>query len=179
LSFSTDDIIDILNETNEDWWEGRCNGRVGLFPSNHVEKVASHGFPAPSTHAPPALTGEKFTSHIPTPNYQPQYITPSPGPAYTPSPHSGQTPHVTNTAQATVVIHEQPKTSKPKRHLFHGGFGSSVRVPRNLSLSICNLVVSLLNPPWEVWGSVLVGIRCIPTLYFRSLHLQARQLVMG
>lgn len=128
LSFSPGDIIDVLNETNVDWWEGRFNGRVGLFPSNHVEKTTSFGFPSTSMKAPPALTGEKFSSHIQTPNYQPQYITPSPGPVYTPTPmpHPDQAPYVTNTAQATVVINEQPKPSKPKKHIFRSGFGSTL-----------------------------------------------------
>jgi len=48
-----------------------CNGRSGLFPSNHVEKTTSLGFLALSTKAPPTLTGEKFSSYIPTPDYQP------------------------------------------------------------------------------------------------------------
>lgn len=46
LSFSEGDIIEIVSETNADWWTGRVNGKEGLFPSNHVEKIAANS-PAP------------------------------------------------------------------------------------------------------------------------------------
>ncbi|KXN91660.1 Unconventional myosin-Ie [Leucoagaricus sp. SymC.cos] len=128
LSFSADDIIDVLSETNGDWWEGRCNGRVGLFPSNHVEKTDSPAIPAPSMDASAALTGEKFASHIPTPNYQPQYITPSPGPAYTPTPlpHPEKLVHMANPPPPTVVVNEQSPPNPSKKHKFHGNFGSTL-----------------------------------------------------
>jgi len=44
LSFSAGDMIEIIEETNPDWWTGKVNGRQALFPSSYVEKVAS---PAP------------------------------------------------------------------------------------------------------------------------------------
>ncbi|KAG6334110.1 hypothetical protein ID866_4972 [Astraeus odoratus] len=41
LSFAADDIIEIIEETNEDWWRGRVqgSGREALFPSNYVEVI--------------------------------------------------------------------------------------------------------------------------------------------
>ncbi|KDQ57039.1 hypothetical protein JAAARDRAFT_130934 [Jaapia argillacea MUCL 33604] len=39
LSFSVGEVIDVLDETNGDWWMGRARGKEGYFPSNHVEKV--------------------------------------------------------------------------------------------------------------------------------------------
>jgi len=147
LFFSPGDIIEVLKEINEDWWEGLCNGRSGLFPSNHVEKTTSLRFPVSSTKAPPALTGEKVSSHIPTPNYQPQYLTFSPGYAYTPTPvpHPDQVPHVPN--KASMIIDEQPMSSKRKRHFFHSGLRSIVckfrplsrsNVTFRLACSVCN-----------------------------------------
>ncbi|KAK7051022.1 hypothetical protein VNI00_005134 [Paramarasmius palmivorus] len=50
LSFSAGDIIEIIEETNGDWWMGRLNGKQALFPSSYVEKIQA---PAP-TAAPPA-----------------------------------------------------------------------------------------------------------------------------
>lgn len=41
LSFRPGDIIEVTEETNADWWTGRFNGKQGLFPSNHVEKIPS------------------------------------------------------------------------------------------------------------------------------------------
>jgi len=54
LSFNEGDIIEIVTETNADWWTGRCKGREGIFPSNHVEKL-----PAQSASSPPPQTTRK------------------------------------------------------------------------------------------------------------------------
>ncbi|XP_041262453.1 NADPH oxidase activator 1 isoform X6 [Onychostruthus taczanowskii] len=32
LEFSKGDVLDILSEVNEDWLEGQCNGKTGIFP---------------------------------------------------------------------------------------------------------------------------------------------------
>ncbi|KAM6316014.1 NADPH oxidase activator 1 [Podargus strigoides] len=32
LEFNKGDMLDILSEVNEDWLEGRCNGKTGIFP---------------------------------------------------------------------------------------------------------------------------------------------------
>ncbi|EPQ54313.1 SH3-domain-containing protein [Gloeophyllum trabeum ATCC 11539] len=73
LSFRKGDIIEIISETNPDWWTGRLNGRQGLLPANYVEKLDSTSSPAP----PPP-----FPSN--TPQYQPdpRQYTPSPAPGY-------------------------------------------------------------------------------------------------
>ncbi|THH14267.1 hypothetical protein EW146_g6041 [Bondarzewia mesenterica] len=52
LSFSEGDIIEIISETNADWWTGKVNGNEGLFPSNHVEKIS--GAPPTPTSTPPS-----------------------------------------------------------------------------------------------------------------------------
>ncbi|KAE9389313.1 hypothetical protein BT96DRAFT_1003354 [Gymnopus androsaceus JB14] len=63
LSFRPGDIIEIVQETNKDWWTGRHNGCEGLFPSNYVEKLppsttqssnqSSFLNRSPSRHNPP------------------------------------------------------------------------------------------------------------------------------
>ena len=53
LSFSAGEVIEIIDETNADWWTGRCRGRQGLFPSNHVEKIPSTSTPVASPLPPP------------------------------------------------------------------------------------------------------------------------------
>lgn len=45
LSFKTGDIVEIVEETNADWWTGRINGKEGLFPSNHVEILPAGAAP--------------------------------------------------------------------------------------------------------------------------------------
>lgn len=42
LNFHAGEIIEIISETNEDWWTGRNRvGKQGLFPSAYVEKLRS------------------------------------------------------------------------------------------------------------------------------------------
>ena len=36
---SAGDVIDIVEETNADWWTGSNKGKRGLFPSNYVQKL--------------------------------------------------------------------------------------------------------------------------------------------
>jgi len=67
LSFRAGDIIEIVEETNADWWTGRVNGKEALFPSSYVERIetpaAAPTPPAPTPVAgrtlPPAFTGAK------------------------------------------------------------------------------------------------------------------------
>ncbi|QSL65944.1 hypothetical protein MERGE_003081 [Pneumocystis wakefieldiae] len=39
LSFQRGDIITVLEVTHKDWWYGSLNGKMGIFPSNYVEKL--------------------------------------------------------------------------------------------------------------------------------------------
>ena len=39
LDLKMGDVIEILNQEEEGWWEGRYNGKVGMFPSNFVELI--------------------------------------------------------------------------------------------------------------------------------------------
>lgn len=40
LSFSSGDIIEIVEETNADWWVGKFNGKQAMFPASYVERIA-------------------------------------------------------------------------------------------------------------------------------------------
>ncbi|KAJ3734185.1 SH3 domain-containing protein [Lentinula guzmanii] len=50
LSFAAGDMVEIVEETNSDWWTGKLNGRQALFPSTYVQKVAAS---APTTMPTP------------------------------------------------------------------------------------------------------------------------------
>ncbi|KAJ3085616.1 F-BAR and double SH3 domains protein 1 [Quaeritorhiza haematococci] len=39
LSFREDDIIQITDSSDNDWWEGKLNGRSGLVPATYVERI--------------------------------------------------------------------------------------------------------------------------------------------
>ncbi|KAF8896516.1 hypothetical protein BD779DRAFT_1668288 [Infundibulicybe gibba] len=43
---SAGDIIEIVDETNQDWWTGRINGKQALFPANYVERLPPAAAPA-------------------------------------------------------------------------------------------------------------------------------------
>ncbi|OPJ76811.1 neutrophil cytosol factor 2 [Patagioenas fasciata monilis] len=38
LEFQAGDVILVLSKVNEDWLEGQCNGKIGIFPSAFIQK---------------------------------------------------------------------------------------------------------------------------------------------
>ncbi|KAG6827668.1 hypothetical protein H0H92_010830 [Tricholoma furcatifolium] len=58
LSFAAGETIDILEETNSDWWTGQARGRSGLFPSAYVQKIA----PSPAPSASPGISTAPFVT---------------------------------------------------------------------------------------------------------------------
>ncbi|XP_069835438.1 neutrophil cytosol factor 2 [Dendropsophus ebraccatus] len=41
LSFKKGDIIKVLSKVSEEWWEGECHEKVGIFPSSFVQLMPS------------------------------------------------------------------------------------------------------------------------------------------
>ncbi|KAF2356518.1 SH3 domain, partial [Trinorchestia longiramus] len=37
ISFDPDDVITHIEQIDEGWWRGWCNGQYGLFPANYVQ----------------------------------------------------------------------------------------------------------------------------------------------
>ncbi|KAF5370470.1 hypothetical protein D9615_009757 [Tricholomella constricta] len=56
LSFAAGDIVEIVEETNADWWMGKVHGKQALFPSSYVEKIHNA---APVPAIAPAAAGQK------------------------------------------------------------------------------------------------------------------------
>ncbi|KAG9093841.1 hypothetical protein FRC06_011357 [Ceratobasidium sp. 370] len=112
LTFRTGDVIQIVKEENADWWTGRLNGKEGMFPSNHVEKLPntpSYTPGAPSyaptyTSQPPHGYNEKDQ------HQQHQMYAPPPGPP-------------ANYQQAGPV-QQQPPTEEEKKKGKFGKYGS-------------------------------------------------------
>ncbi|KIK10242.1 hypothetical protein K443DRAFT_53545, partial [Laccaria amethystina LaAM-08-1] len=139
LSFRAGDIIDLIEDKNPDWWTGRCNGKEGVFPSSHVEKLARVTTPPRSNPFP---YQEKFpqipvTSIVPVPLLQ--YPPPS---QYQGPPNQYQAPPNTyyqGSAQgdpypqygappppsrpSTVIVEQQ---QPPKKHKFGGSLGNTL-----------------------------------------------------
>jgi myosin-1 len=41
LTLSAGDIVTVSRKDPSGWWQGRLNGKVGLFPGNYVEEITS------------------------------------------------------------------------------------------------------------------------------------------
>jgi len=39
LSFKTGDVVTVYKSTDQSWWEGEMNGKIGTFPATYVERV--------------------------------------------------------------------------------------------------------------------------------------------
>ncbi|KAF5367035.1 hypothetical protein D9758_004018 [Tetrapyrgos nigripes] len=150
LSFHAGDIIQIVHETNPDWWTGRYNGREGLFPSNYVEKVPPSVLPpkppsrtpsgpppnapvnngptypnyAPS-YQPPAGPPAPMGYHSPPPG-PPSYVSPPPPGGYGPPPNQVYNPYM-NPPGAPPPQQAPPPTEEPsKKPSRFGGLGNTM-----------------------------------------------------
>ena len=41
LAFKRGDTIDVIEKNHQDWWKGRLDGAVGVFPANYVVRILS------------------------------------------------------------------------------------------------------------------------------------------
>ncbi|KAG8773802.1 hypothetical protein FRC12_002311 [Ceratobasidium sp. 428] len=74
LTFRSGDIIQIVKEENTDWWTGRLNGKEGMFPSNHVEKLPNTPSYTPSTPSyNPSYGSQPSYGYNEKDQYQPQH----------------------------------------------------------------------------------------------------------
>ncbi|TFK50033.1 SH3-domain-containing protein [Heliocybe sulcata] len=133
LPFRAGDIIEIISETNPDWWTGRFNGRQGLFPANYVEKLDSTSSPAspPFPSRSPYPQEPKGYSSSPGPGYQASYPPPGPpaGGYYAPppapyNPYMGP-PMQPNPPAPIVQAQQEPPQPAAKPSRF-GGLGQTL-----------------------------------------------------
>lgn len=127
LSFRAGDIIEIVAETNADWWTGRLNGNQGLFPSNYVEKIP--------TASPPSypLPGESSPApYNPPAQYAPVYNGPHPQGGYQSQPVQPYNPYTGPPSQPIppqqVVIQQPAPPSQPGKNSRFNGLGRVVCV---------------------------------------------------
>ncbi|KAK7454505.1 hypothetical protein VKT23_011259 [Stygiomarasmius scandens] len=135
LSFRSGDIIEVVHETNPDWWTGRHNGREGLFPSNYVEKLPPAALPpkppSRSPSGPPPASPYSPPSTY-APNYQPPPgppigYQPPPAPYGGPPPPTVYNPYMNPPAppppQPVPAQAQQPPEKPPSRW---GGLGNTM-----------------------------------------------------
>ncbi|KAI9001523.1 hypothetical protein BD414DRAFT_474925 [Trametes punicea] len=124
LSFSAGETIEIIEETNADWWTGKCRGKQGLFPSNYVELLETGRSSVPPPAAVPVMPMPTSAYNQPPPPqpygmpsepekaamYQQSYGPPPPGPMQPAPP-----------VQVVAVQQQEP----PKKNKF-GKLGSTM-----------------------------------------------------
>lgn len=117
-------MIEVIVETNADWWTGRCYGSEGLFPSNYVEKLpptalAPYHPPQPRPQAV-GYPGNQY--YTPPPNHY--QITNQAGP-FSPAPYGTGPPPPSPGTQQVVAPSEPQKP--PKKNFLSGSLGNTVR----------------------------------------------------
>ncbi|KZW02765.1 SH3-domain-containing protein [Exidia glandulosa HHB12029] len=115
LSFRSGDRIELIEETNDDWWTGRMGAHTGLFPANYVKKV-----PQQPTH-----TNNRASAHYaPSQAYKAsnlnQFRAPPP-----PSGKSGYDPMAQPPPATNAVGLTQPAVDEKKKSKF-GGYGKTM-----------------------------------------------------
>lgn len=105
LTMSIGDVVDIVEETNADWWTGRNRGKQGLFPSNYVQKLS----PDPS----PQLYQEKLHG---APGYNDYANHPQP-----------QQMNPLNNIPVVNAVGLQPDQGQDKKKNKFGKYGNTVR----------------------------------------------------
>ncbi|KAG1750727.1 SH3-domain-containing protein [Suillus lakei] len=87
LSFRAGEIIEIVKETNVDWWTGRSKaGKQGLFPATYVERLAPRSVSPPLSFPEFSKTRTSLDSKYGS-NSEPKYMSPGlPGPPQYSSP---------------------------------------------------------------------------------------------
>ncbi|KAI0048960.1 SH3-domain-containing protein [Auriscalpium vulgare] len=174
LSFRGGDIIEIVTETNADWWTGRINGRQGLFPSNYVEKLDSPASaPPPSYPAPQNETyrGGPNSFSPPPASYGPpanvDYRSPPPGnyqsgPPQPYNPYMGPPMQPMQAAPQQQMVVQQQEPPKQSRM---GGLGGVVSVFPTLSIRI---FTRNRNSSWPLLLSVVLVLVQVPPLEVAS-----------
>lgn len=91
LAFEAGDIIEVISETNADWWTGRNrSGKQGLFPSNYVERL-------PPRSLSPIFVPEPRKSIMSRGSSEQRYSSPAlPNPSPHPSPQPYPAPPQTH-----------------------------------------------------------------------------------
>ncbi|KAI5830639.1 SH3-domain-containing protein, partial [Schizophyllum commune Tattone D] len=136
LTFSAGETIDIVEETNADWWTGRARGKQGLFPSNYVEKIGApssappsaykSASPAPYNNASPAHHNNSSPAPYKAPPYQPAYQPTYQAPPPGPPPQAQYMPYNAGSVSMQAPQPQQPPAEEPKKSKFGGKLGNTL-----------------------------------------------------
>lgn len=117
LGLSPGDKIEVLEKPSNEWFKGRCNGRVGMFPANYVKPAFSGGdVSRPSVPPPPQYEKLQVEAQQSGGSYQQPLPYPPPS---------------TNYYQQPAQQQQQPIQQQPQEQQHHSGghlrkFGSKL-----------------------------------------------------
>ena len=90
LRLNVGDKIEILEVLSENWSRGKCNGQIGVFPSNYVKPINNKNNNNTSTHRPSApLPNKQYGNNGNIPNQYNNH-TQTPPPSYSPPQQQNQ-----------------------------------------------------------------------------------------
>lgn len=72
LALQPNDRIEILEKLSPEWYKGRCNGKVGVFPSNYVKPVEKREMVVNRPIPAPVPTPPQYAAYTPPPAQQQQ-----------------------------------------------------------------------------------------------------------
>lgn len=126
LDIQKGDVIEILQKKSPEWYEGRLNGRVGMFPTNYVrsydpsENHHHHHQSRDRAATPPPPASSPYPAAPPPQQLAPppQYAAPPPQQYYAPPPVVQQAPfpppstgYYQQQQPQTIVVHENTGSS--------------------------------------------------------------------
>lgn len=112
LALKPGDKIEVLEKPSNEWFKGRCNGNVGMFPANYVKPVYS-GSDRPSVPPPPQYEQAQRTNTGQSGgSYQAPFPPPSTNYYQQPPQQYQQAPQ-----QQAQVVEQQPAQQHSHNHL--------------------------------------------------------------
>jgi hypothetical protein len=101
LSLEPDQIAEVVDRSDPDWWRLRIDGQEGMFPANFLEVLPEEKKPAKAAPPPVKKPAVPVPAAVPTP-------APVPAPAPTPAPVPAPVP-----VAATAPAKEQAPAAEP------------------------------------------------------------------
>ncbi|KAI7863313.1 hypothetical protein BDF14DRAFT_1845017 [Spinellus fusiger] len=117
LSFRQGQIIQVTEYVNNDWWKGNLEGKSGIFPQNHVKKIAT---PTPPKAKRPTIPSPQPSNSAKTSMAAPTSLPYSYPPPPTAIYHAP--PPITSATQATAAYYSTPPVTSvyatPPNHVY-------------------------------------------------------------
>eukprot|EP01114_Cavostelium_apophysatum_P010602 TRINITY_DN2452_c0_g1_i2.p1 TRINITY_DN2452_c0_g1~~TRINITY_DN2452_c0_g1_i2.p1 ORF type:complete len:990 (-),score=297.38 TRINITY_DN2452_c0_g1_i2:109-3078(-) len=171
LSIKPGDEIILLEDTDEDWWLGRLNDKMGYFPKVYVDAVSSRAenhSPSNSSEYqknPLALRNSDSSSSSTT------SVTPNPTPTTTLTPTPSPTPNATQNAAPNATPNAVPTANKTGKKMAKALFDYKARSETELSIKQGDVIACHITDADEWWEGELNGrVGFFPKLFVEEIE---------